>query len=80
MTIRDFLKNTDKLLTAREGNMGNCHSEKTNVERGEAKADIGFRGMTISHVTSRTVNIYYYILNVDYYIIYIVYTSTIQVK
>ena len=51
MTIREFLKNTDKLLTAQEGNMGNCHSEKTNVERGEAKADIGFRVMTISHVT-----------------------------
>ena len=24
--------------------MGNCHPEKTNVDRGEAKVDIGFRG------------------------------------
>ena len=26
--------------------MGNCHPEKTNVERGEAEVDIGFRGLT----------------------------------
>ena len=39
------------ILTAREGNMGNCHPEKTNVDRGEAKVDIGFRGVVISHVT-----------------------------
>ena len=31
--------------------MGNCHPEKTNVDRGEAEVDIGFRGLTISHVT-----------------------------
>ena len=31
--------------------MGNCHPEKTNVDRGEAEVDIGFRGVTISHVT-----------------------------
>ena len=30
--------------------MGNCHPEKTNVDRGEAEVDIGFLGMTISHV------------------------------
>ena len=30
--------------------MGNCHPEKTNVDRGEAEVDIGFRGVTISHV------------------------------
>ena len=27
--------------------MGNCHPEKTNVDRGEAEVDIGFRGVTI---------------------------------
>ena len=26
-------------------------AEKTNVDRGEAEIDIGFRGVTISHVT-----------------------------
>ena len=31
--------------------MGNCHPKKTNVDRGEAEVDIGFRGVTISHVT-----------------------------
>ena len=31
--------------------MGNCHPKKTNVDRGEAEVDIGFRGLTISHVT-----------------------------
>ena len=30
--------------------MGKCHPEKTNVEA-EAEVDIGFRGVTISHVT-----------------------------
>ena len=34
------------ILTAREGIMGNCHPEKTNVDRGEAEAEIGFRGVT----------------------------------
>ena len=33
------------------GNMGNCHLEKTNVDQGEVEVDIGFRGVTISHVT-----------------------------
>ena len=37
-------------MTARESNMGNCHPENSNVERGEAEVDIGFRGVTISHV------------------------------
>ena len=31
--------------------MGNCHPEKTNVDRGEAEVDIGFRGVTIYRVT-----------------------------
>ena len=31
--------------------MEHCHPEKTNVDRGEAKVDIGFRGVTISNVT-----------------------------
>ena len=31
--------------------MGNCHPEETNVDRGEAEVDIGFRGVTISYVT-----------------------------
>ena len=31
--------------------MGNCHPEKTNVNWGEAKVDIGFRGVTISYET-----------------------------
>ena len=33
------------------GNMGNCHPEKTNVDQGEAEVGIGFRGVSISHVT-----------------------------
>ena len=37
-------------MTAREGNMGKYHPEKTNVDRGEAEVDIGFRWVTISHV------------------------------
>ena len=44
--------------------MGNCHQEKTNVDQGEAEVDIGFQGVTISHVPSRAVNIYYITLNV----------------
>ena len=40
-----------QILTAREGNMGNCNPSKTNVDRGEAEVDIGFRGVTISYVT-----------------------------
>ena len=39
------------MLTAREGYMGNCDPEKTNVDRGEAEVDIGFRGVISSHVT-----------------------------
>ena len=31
--------------------MGNCHRELTNVDQGEAEIDIGFRKVTISHVT-----------------------------
>ena len=31
--------------------MGNCHPEKTNVDRGEPEVDIGFRAVTVSHVT-----------------------------
>ena len=31
--------------------MENCHPEKTNVDRGQAEVDIGFLGVTISHVT-----------------------------
>ena len=38
-------------MTVREGNIGNCHPRKTNVDRGEGEVDIGFRGVTISHVT-----------------------------
>ena len=36
--------------------MGNCHPEKTYVDRSEAEVDIGFRGVTIN---------YYIILNVN---------------
>ena len=39
------------MLTAQEGNMGNCHTEKTNVKLGFASFNIGFLGMTISHIT-----------------------------
>ena len=55
------------ILTAREGNLENSHPEKTNVDRGEAEDDIGFRGVTVSHLISRAVNNYYIILvlNVD---------------
>ena len=38
------------MLTARKGNMGNCHPEN-NVDRGEGEVDNGFGGVTISHVT-----------------------------
>ena len=31
--------------------MGNCHPEKSNVDRGEAEVDIGFLGVTIVQVT-----------------------------
>ena len=31
-----------QILTAREGNMGNCHPSKTNVSLGFASVDIGF--------------------------------------
>ena len=31
--------------------MGNCHPEKTIVDGGEAEVVIGFRGVTIFHVT-----------------------------
>ena len=45
--------------------MENCNSEKTNVDRGEAEVDIGFRGVTMFHVTLSSVNNYYIILNVN---------------
>ena len=38
-------------MTAREGNMGNFHPSKTNVNRSFASVDICFLGVTISHVT-----------------------------
>ena len=45
--------------------MGNCYPEKTNVDRGEAEVDIGFGGVTISHVTvSCSQYLYNIILNV----------------
>ena len=31
--------------------MENCHPEKTIVDWGEGGVDIGFRGVTITHVT-----------------------------
>ena len=31
--------------------MGNYNPEKTNVYQGEAEVDIGFQGVTVSHVT-----------------------------
>ena len=37
--------------TAQEGNMGNFYRSKTNINLGFASVDIGFRGVTISHVT-----------------------------
>ena len=39
--------------------MGKCHHEKTDVDRGEAEVDMGFRGVTVSHVTFRAVNIFF---------------------
>ena len=46
--------------------MGNCHSKKTNVDRGDAEVDIGFRGGQFpSHLPFRAVNTYYFILNVN---------------
>ena len=50
------------MLTAREGNNGNCHPEKTNIDRGEVEVDIDFRGVTIIHVTlSCSKKLLYYI-------------------
>ena len=34
-----------------EGNNENSNTEKTAVEGGEAKVDIGYRGVTITNVT-----------------------------
>ena len=48
LTFDEF--NMIQILTAREGYMENCHRDKTNVDRGEAEVDIGFRGVTISNV------------------------------
>ena len=31
--------------------MGNCHTEKSNIDRGEAEVDIVFQGVTISNAT-----------------------------
>ena len=58
--------------------MGNCHPEKTNVDR-KAEIDIGFRGVTISHVTlSCSQYLLYYLIK---YIVYITFgLKTIQVK
>ena len=39
------------MLTAREGNIGNYHHEKTSVDRGEVEVNSGFRGVSISIVT-----------------------------
>ena len=36
--------NMRKILTAQEGNIGNCHHEKITVDRGEAEVDSGFEG------------------------------------
>ena len=33
------------------GNGWYCHPSKTNVDRGKAVVDIGFLGLTISHIT-----------------------------
>ena len=46
--------------------MGNCHPEKTNVDRGEASdsVDIGFLGVTISHVTLSCIQ---YLYNIELY-------------
>ena len=35
----------------REGNIENSNTEKIAVEGGEAKVDIGYRGVAISNVT-----------------------------
>ena len=42
--VSHVIWNIIKILTAREGNKGNCHSSKTNV-------NLSFLGVTISHVT-----------------------------
>ena len=41
------------IIDWREGNIGNCHPSKTNVNLGFASVDIGILGVTISHVTLR---------------------------
>ena len=59
--------------------MGNRHPEETNVHRGEAEVNIGFRGVTISHVTLLCSQLL--IFYTECYIIYIMYGfKTIQVK
>ena len=50
--------------------MGNCHYEKTNVDRGEVEVYIGFRG-----VTNFVQSIKYYIIPNVYIIEYIVYIT-----
>ena len=47
--MHKIINNITEILTAQEGNVhvGNCYPEKTNVDRGEAEVDIGFRGLTI---------------------------------
>ena len=59
-------------MTAREGNMGSCHPDNTNVDRGEAEVDICFRGVTISHVT---LSCSQYLYNINIYCVVITFHS-----
>ena len=47
-----------KILTAQEGNIGNCHHEKITVDRGdhEAEVDSGFEGWQFPMLPSSAVN------------------------
>ena len=38
--VKTFFCYIKKILTARDGNIGNCQPEKTTVDRGEAEVDI----------------------------------------
>ena len=69
------------ILTAREGNMGNCHPEKSEAK---SRFTLVFEGWEFSMLPSRAVKIYYIILNANEIDIYIVYLTfgfkSIQVK
>ena len=43
MLLKICFKHWIDVILYKEGNMGNCNPEKSNVDRGETEVDIGFR-------------------------------------